>query len=97
MSRCKKDRCCREIQGEKFYKPRGVRARDLDTVTIRIDEFEAMRLCDSDGCSQIEAGEKLGVSRGTVQRLLISGRKKLIEGLLNNKNIIIKDRRNKNV
>lgn len=87
----RKKRCCRELNGERVFKPAGIKMKELDTVSIRLDEFEAIRLCDYEDKSQIEASEIMGVSRGTVQRLLWSGRKKTVEALLNNKGIIIKN------
>ena len=36
-----------------------------------------MKLCDVEGLTQEQAGERMGVSRGTVQRLLASARKKV--------------------
>lgn len=92
MGRCKKERCCRELGGSRLFKPRGVPGRNLTINNIEIDEFEAMRLCDLEGKSQIEAAEAMGVSRGTIQRLLIKGRKKVVESLLNNKGILIEDK-----
>ncbi len=55
-----------------------------------LDEFEALRLCDYDGLSQIEAAEAMGISRGTVQRLLASGRKKVVDSLLHQKALKIR-------
>jgi len=45
-------------------------------------EVEALRLVDFEGLPQKEAGERMGVSRGTVWRLLESGRKKTVEALV---------------
>ena len=49
-----------------------------DPIPVYIEpaELEALRLVDLEGLSQEEAGEKMGVSRGTVWRLLQSARKK---------------------
>lgn len=55
---------------------------------IPVDEFEAMRLCDVEGLTQEEAGERMGVSRGTVQRLVQQGRRRLIDAIQNKKAII---------
>ncbi len=44
-------------------------------------ELEAFRLVDQEGLSQEEAGEKMGISRGTVWRLLESARKKTAQAL----------------
>ena len=51
-----------------------------------------MRICDYEGLSQIEASALMGISRGTVQRLLNSGRKKIIDSFLTEKAIAIKNK-----
>jgi len=38
--------------------------------------MEALRLCDRDGLTQEEAGQKMGVSRGTIQRIITIAREK---------------------
>lgn len=53
----------------------------LEKVTIMSDEIETLKLCDMDGLTQKEAGERMGVSRGTVQRILTSARKKVATAL----------------
>ncbi|MFW9830813.1 MAG: DUF134 domain-containing protein [Candidatus Thorarchaeota archaeon] len=58
-------------------------------VEINFAELETMRLVDQMGLSQEEAGEKMGVSRGTVWRLLNEGRKKVVIGLTEQRPIII--------
>ena len=101
MPRCKKHRCCRRLEGEIIYKPVSIPLRKLSVVQIDLDEFEAMRLCDMEGLEQAKAGEEMGVSRGTVQRLLSSGRRKIIEAFLHNAAIKIKngkgDEKNENM
>jgi predicted DNA-binding protein (UPF0251 family) len=44
-------------------------------------ELEAFRLVDMEGLSQEEAGQRMGVSRGTVWRLVQSARKKTAQAL----------------
>jgi excisionase family DNA binding protein len=51
-------------------------------VLLLHDELEALRLCDGEGLTQEEAGERMGVSRGTVQRLVASGRRKVITAIV---------------
>ena len=63
--------------------------RGLGTTVLTLDQFEAMRLCDLEGLEQTEAGERMGVSRGTVQRLLYSGRRQIVEAILNMNALII--------
>jgi predicted DNA-binding protein (UPF0251 family) len=62
---------------------------DLDVVRLDLDELEAMRLCDLERMEQAEAGACMGVSRGTVQRLLRSGRAKVLQALLDSSALLI--------
>jgi Predicted DNA-binding proteins len=91
LPRCKKQRCCRMFGGEIVYKPPAIPCKELQETVIELDEFEAMRLCDLEELDQTAAGERMGVSRGTVQRLLTSGRKKLIAALIDSKVIRIQN------
>jgi predicted DNA-binding protein (UPF0251 family) len=61
----------------------------LETVRLELSELETMRLCDVEGASQEEAGQRMGVSRGTVQRLLKRGRAKVVSALLESKALLI--------
>jgi predicted DNA-binding protein (UPF0251 family) len=54
---------------------------DLQRFSLGEDELEALRLCDLEGMDQAAAGERMGISRGTVQRLLKSGRVVVIRAL----------------
>jgi RNA polymerase sigma factor (sigma-70 family) len=54
---------------------------ELVTLCLSRDELEALKLCDLDDLTQEEAGARMGVSRGTVQRILASARKKAAEAL----------------
>jgi predicted DNA-binding protein (UPF0251 family) len=83
--RPKKPRTCCCLQREKdtlVYKPAGTPLSDLQQAIIQPDEVEALHLCDGLGLTQQQAGERMGISRGTVQRLVVCGRKKLIDALL---------------
>ena len=71
------------------YKPAGISMNDLSQVFLPADELEALRLCDGLGLTQEEAGEKMGVSRGTVQRLVSGGRKKLINAIVLGQALIV--------
>lgn len=53
------------------------------------DELEALRLCDLEGFDQAGAGERMGVSRGTVQRLVKSGRATLVRAVVENAALVI--------
>jgi len=91
MINSRKKRYARRLDSSRIYKPVGCPKKDLETVFINLDEFEALRLVDYEGLSQIDAAEEMQVSRATVQRLLISGRKKFIDVLLGHKALEIKN------
>jgi uncharacterized protein len=55
---------------------------ELEEVVLGLDELEALRLVDFEALSHEEAGEKMGVSRGTIGRLLEKGRKTVVDALL---------------
>jgi len=60
--------------------PVGTR-RKTDPIYLEPDELEALRLVDLEGLTQEEAGKKMGVSRGTVWRLVQNARKKTAQAL----------------
>jgi len=62
----------------------------IDHITLYRDELEALRLCDFGGLTQEDAGRSMGVSRGTIHRLLMSGRKKTVEAIVSSKAIILR-------
>jgi len=55
--------------------------RGLEPIFINIAELEAFRLVDLEGLTQNEAGKRMGISRGTVWRLLQRARKKTAQAL----------------
>ena len=69
---------------------------ELAVSYLREDELEALRLCDLEGLDQEGAGQLMGVSRGTVQRLLKSGRKTLMRVLVENQALVIGGEANHN-
>ena len=95
--RYKKPRKCNcPFEGYKgiIYKPVGIPASELQRITIYRDELEAMRLCDLNGLTQQKAGEKMGISRGTIQRLLTSARAKVVRAIVENKALAIEREQN---
>ncbi|MEN8007675.1 MAG: DUF134 domain-containing protein [Candidatus Krumholzibacteriota bacterium] len=89
MGRPRKRRCCREFEGDRVFKPRSIPMSQLDEVRLELSELEAMRLCDLERCEQEEAGRRMEVSRGTVFRLVKSGRAKILEAILESKALVI--------
>lgn len=71
------------------YKPAGIPLKDLETISLAHDELETLHLCDGEGKTQVEAGVCMGVSRGTVQRLLTNARCKVAKALVGQKALAI--------
>jgi len=89
---CRRERTDRRVAclpEATYYKPRGVPVRDLEIVEISINELEAMRLCDMDGMGQVEAAQRMGVSRHTFWLHLKAARRKVIDALMYGKAIMI--------
>ncbi len=55
------------------------------------DEMEVLRLCDMEGLTQEEAGQSMGVSRGTIQRIITVARRKVATALTRGNAIIYVD------
>lgn len=89
--RHKKPRHCECEDWGRAYKPTGMALSRLPRVVIYRDELEALRLCDRKGLTQEEAGDRMGVSRGTVQRILSSGRSKVAEALTECKALMLEE------
>ncbi|MBT8396551.1 MAG: DUF134 domain-containing protein [Gemmatimonadetes bacterium] len=89
MPRPRKERKCRHFEGDRVFKPRSIPMPELEVLFLGEDELEALRLCDVEGLHQALAGDRMGVSRGTVQRLLKSGRTKLVRALVENAALVI--------
>ncbi len=82
-----KPRCIDFIPPSRIvFVPRDYQGNDLSRgppVTLMPDELEALRLVYLEDMTQEEAAQRMGVSRGTIWRLLESGRKKLISAIIN--------------
>lgn len=79
--RPKKTRRCETDFCAHIYKPTGTALAQLTQIELHRDELEALRLCDGDGLTQEEAGLRMGVSRGTIQRILTVARRKTATSL----------------
>jgi uncharacterized protein len=61
----------------------------MEIIHLAQDELEALHLCDGEGNNQLEAGISMGISRGTVQRLLAGARCKVAQALVKQKALAI--------
>ena len=63
----------------------------LRKIDLLRDELETLKLCDLEGLTQEEAGLKMGISRGTVQRILTRARHKVTEALVTGSALVFQD------
>jgi predicted DNA-binding protein (UPF0251 family)/predicted Fe-Mo cluster-binding NifX family protein len=91
MRQSRVKRYARRLDDDRLFEPKRHRGGNRETALIFLDEFEAMRLVDFENNSQVDASQSMQVSRATLQRLLESGRKKLIGAILYNQDIELKN------
>ena len=75
----------RQIAGEpveRFYKPQGVRMRELKHLILKHDQLEALRLADMEQLDQESAALKMNISRSTFSRLVNEARNIVAEALV---------------
>lgn len=89
--RQKKPRSCGCSAKGGAFKPSGIPLKDLERTVLFVDELETLRLCDFMGLTQQEAGGKMGISRGTVQRILAGARKKVAGALSECRAIVLEE------
>ncbi|MDD5658292.1 MAG: DUF134 domain-containing protein [Elusimicrobia bacterium] len=89
-----KPRRCGCPYGRNAFKPTQVPMGRLEKIHLAQDELESMRLCDLLGLSQEDAGKRMDVSRGTVQRLVTRARKKVARALVESCALIMTGKEN---
>ena len=87
----KKRNCICPLQDkvEHVFNPSNKPLKELEIIVLEQDELEVLYLCDGQDLNQEQAGEMMGVSRGTVQRLLVVARKKMIKALVDQKALVV--------
>lgn len=83
IAKCR--RVCAEPSSKLFKSERG----SDEQVILCVEELESIRLTDFEGLEQGEAAERMGISRGTFQRILYEARHKVAEALVKGINIVI--------
>ncbi len=63
--------------------------RSEEPIIIDLAEAEVLRLVDLEGMYQEQAGEAMGISRGTIWRLLVSARKKVTQSIFEGRPLVI--------
>jgi len=89
MPRPKKERVVYQPPLYAEFKPQGVQRRELESLFLELDEFEAIRLADYEGMDHNEAALEMEISRSTFTRLIESARKKMSQFLIEGKHLRI--------
>jgi len=66
-----------------FYKPQGIPLRNLKTVEITLEEWEALRLKNVENLDQTESAKAMETSQSTFQRILTQAHKKISFAIIN--------------
>jgi predicted DNA-binding protein (UPF0251 family) len=85
-------RKCRKVHAKpscSCFGPSGKASRSNGEIRLQLDEFEALRLADSQGMYQEAAAKKMGVSRQTFGNIINSARQKIADALVSGKSLQI--------
>ena len=77
MARNPKERAVSHPPLFSTFKPASIAGRKLETITLELDEYEAIRLADYESLEHEEAAQTMGISRSTFTRLVERARKKV--------------------
>jgi uncharacterized protein len=94
MSRPKKCRCVNCTPCTTYFKPRGIPLTDLEEVSLRIDELQALCLADYEGRYHEDSAKEMKISRATFGRILDGARQKVADALINGKAVKIEPKPN---
>jgi predicted DNA-binding protein (UPF0251 family) len=61
----------------------------MESVVLRVDELEALRLADFEGLYQEDCALRMGISRTTLSRTLAQARRKVTDALINGKRLVV--------
>jgi len=82
-------RCIGFAPGFICFKPCGRPGRGLETVELRADELEALRLSDLEGLYQEECAQRMQISRTTLSRTLAEAHRKVADALIHGRRLVI--------
>lgn len=89
MPRPKRNRMIQKPPAFHRFKPQGVPGAMLESITLTLDEYEAIRLADYENLDHNEAAEKMEISRSTFTRLVDRARKKVALFLVQGRELMI--------
>jgi predicted DNA-binding protein (UPF0251 family) len=68
-----------------FFKPRGIPLRELEVVSLSVEELEALRLADIEELYHEDAALRMEISRSTFHRVLKGAHRKVATALVEGK------------
>jgi predicted DNA-binding protein (UPF0251 family) len=71
------------------FKPFGIPMQAIESVTLLLEEYEALKLADYENLTQEEAATRMNISRPTFTRLYDKARKTIAKAFTEGKAIII--------
>jgi len=71
------------------FRPFGIAVTDLDPVILLFEEYEAMRLTDYEGLTQLASATHMNVSRPTFTRIYEKARRSIAKAFVEGKAIFI--------
>jgi len=79
-----------KIKGTPYAKKMAPEPRGNDEpIYIDLAEVEVLRLVDLTGMYQEQAGSEMGISRGTIWRLLVSAREKVTRSIIEGRTLVV--------
>lgn len=89
--RNKKEKIIRSKPVISSFKPYDFDARliDAENIDLNIEEWEAIRLKDTEGLNQMQCAEKMGISQSTFQKILTDAHRKTSKALVEGKSLRI--------
>jgi len=82
MPRPKKCRKICQLPKTSEFVPVGHSRKTTKAVVLTVDEYEAVRLIDKEGFSQLQCGKQMNIARTTVQQIYACARRKIAESLV---------------
>lgn len=89
MTRPQKRRLVQNNPDVTYFKPAGIRKRELEEIVLLVEEYEAIRLKDYMKLDQKECAQKMNLSQPTFHRLVLKAREKISSAIIEGKAIKI--------
>lgn len=72
-----------------LFGPLGLPSAERECLVMSVEEYESLRLIELEGLNQEECAERMNVARSTAQRIYNEAKRKLVDALVNGKNVKI--------